>query len=388
MADEYSHWRAELGSVEPTEHHNVDTEMLGFWRMDGARTKPSWPVAIWKEAGKDATIFQIGRRQPMNSVEHATEFAEFIGNGWLWCRAVPKADWSAALATGFWPGDNKPSRQVTEEQKLDIIPTTPADQGGNMGADEALAYDQQIDAKMKAQLAKHAALGKVDTAEKAKTAAEILEATRALVKLGNARREADRAPHVAAAQAIQNTWLPILTPGSDLVPKIVKEIDDYAKAEKARLQAIEDEKARVERARQQAIKDEEARVERERLQAEEDARVAAENKRIAEENERRQREAPPEAKVELAAPVEAKAIVVEAEQVVVEAAKVETPKVSTTFGRAVSKARIPKGKIIDRAKFIKALAGQDDFETFLIDKANKLARAKTALPGMEITYDD
>lgn len=358
----YDLWLAELKTPTPETDRlgrpHEATLLSGFWRIEAAKTKPDHPVAIWTdEAGK--TFFQIGRKL-RNTTDHEDEWDDFAGSTWFHCAAAVESAYHQAVLTGFWP-DNKPARQMDAETKLDIIPDTPVDQGGN-STESGPSYAMQIDNKMQAEIEKHKALGKVDTAEKATKAAAVLEAIRSLGKLGNARREADRAPHLAAAQAVQNVWLPILTPGSELVPVILKEIDDYAKAERARLQAIADEAARVERERLQAIADEDARIERDRLQklADDEAeKIGA----VAEQ------------------------VVVEAEQIDVVAEEVAAPKVSTQFGRAVSKAKRRTGKITNRAKFITALNGQSDFSEWLQDKADKLARANLALDGMEIVTE-
>lgn len=382
MSNAYDLWHAELAKPTPAadrQQRSTDPKLMsGFWRIEGARTKASYPVAIWTREGEEATIFAIGaEKRPRNTVEHAAEWDEFVGGSWLNCIAVTKADWAFACETKAWP-DGKPTKLLTEEQKLhraaDIIPDTPASEGGNAGAEQT--YDQMINAKMQVQIEAHKKLGKIDSAEKATAAAAILEAIRALGKLGNARREEDRAPHLAAAQAVQNLWKPILEPGSELVPVIVKEIADYAKAEQARLQAIKDEEARVERKRLQAIADAEAEQRRQQLQKEADERAAAENERLAKEAAEKG-----EKPAAVAVP---ETVVVEAEEVVVEAEQVAAPKVSTTFGRAVSKAKVTKGRIVDKAAFIAAIDGQADFNEWLADKANRLARAKVALAGMEI----
>lgn len=358
-------WQTELRDPTPEERRadrSTDGHaMTGYWRMAGPRTGVDWPVVIWTEDGKSETILQIGRKM-MNTVEHETEWHEFVGKAWLKCTAVSQAAWNAAMDAGRW-ADGRPARQLTDDEKLahtvDLIPDTPADEGGN--ADGGPSFDEQIDAKMKAEIAKHAALGKIDTMEKAGVAATILESIQALGKLGNARREADRLPHLNAAAKVQGLWLPILTPGSELVPKIKDEIEAFKRAEKARLQKIADDAAEAERQRLQKIADDEAEVRRAALQRQLDEEAAQRG-------------------------VAAEDAVIEAETIVVEAETVAAPRVSTTFGRAVSSPKIKTATIIDAKALALHLVDTKDADLFeyLGKRANAAARAKITLPGCEI----
>jgi len=370
---DYKYWRAELKAPGSQPRNEVTERVAGYWRADGARTKPSWPVAVWYD--DDGTPHhKVGNSQK----DGEDLFLEFLSEAtWLRTVAVPHAEYLVALDTGRWPSDGKHARHMDAEEKLDIIPGTPSDQGGNMpeGDDDADQFHAQIKAKLEKAQAALIAIGKIDTEDKATKAAAQIEILREAGKLGEAKRKIEKAPHDAAAAAVQTKWVPVLTPASEAIKAGVDGIDKFQKAERARLQAIADEAARVERARLQAIADEEARVERERLQAIADAEAAA-------ENERRQAEAEKQGAV--AELVEAEAVVVEAEQVKVAAPVVEAPRVSTAYGRAVSKATVRKGRITDEAAFIRAIKGQDDFKEFLQDKANKLARAKAPVKGMEV----
>lgn len=370
----YKYWRADLKAPGSQPRNEVTERVAGYWRADGARTKPSWPVAVWYD--EDGTPHhKVGNSQK----DGEDLFLEFLSEAtWLRCVAVTHADYLVALETGRWPSDGKHARHMDAEEKLDIIPDTPADQGGNMVDEDGNPVDQfwaQIKSKLEKAQAAITALGKIDSEDKATKLAAQIEILREAGKLGEAQRKIEKAPHDTAANAVQTKWVPVLSPASEAIKTGVDAIDKYQKAERARLQAIADEAARVERARLQAVADEAARVERERLQAIADAEAAA-------ENERRQAEAAKQGAV--AELVEVEQVVVEAEVVEVEAPVVEAPRVSTAYGRAVSKAVQRKGKIVDQAKFIKAIKDGEDFQEFLQDKANKLARAKTKVAGMEI----
>lgn len=357
MADEYSHWRAELGSTEPVDHHNVDTEMSGFWRMDGARTKPSWPVAIWKEAGKDATIFQIGRKQPMNSTEHATEWAEFIGNGWLWCRAVTKVDWSAALATGFWPGDNKPSRQVTEEERLGIDVSTG---GNNPPLDESLA-DQ-----IKALADILEATPEPPNQDSANKLSGNLDKMRGLLKLAEAQRIAEKEPWLIGEREVDAKWKAVKAPGEDAGVKAEARRKAFLKKEQDRLDA----EAAAERKRLQAIADAE------------NARIREENKKLREEAEaRRQADIaalPPG--IMASAPEPEPELIPEVAAPVVETARAVA---GAAYGRAsgLKKVKVVAVENPEKLAMHFITTNDGDFADYLSNRAKAALRGKVVLPG-------
>lgn len=353
----YKYWRAELAAPGSQPRNEVEAPIAGYWRADGARTKPSWPVAVWYD-DDETPHFKVGNSQK----DGEGPFLEFLSEAtWLRCVAVEHAEYLAAMETGRW-SDGKHARHVDPADKLDIIPDTPAEAGGNMLDDDGNPVDQfwaQIKDKLEKAQTALAALGKIDTEDKATKAAAQIEILREAGKLGESKRKIEKAPHDAAAAAVQTKWVPVLSPASEAIKAGVDSIDKFQKAERARLQAIADAAAKAERDRLQAIADAEAEAERKRLQAIADEEAAAKGK-------------------------EAEAVVVEAEQVQVAAPVVEAPRVSTAYGRAVSKATVRKGRITDEAAFIRAIKGQDDFKEFLQDKANKLARAKAPVKGMEV----
>lgn len=356
MTEQWRYWRAELkapGSMP----RDTNDRVAGYYRSDGARTKPSWPVAVWYDIDGTPNV-KVGNSHKIGEAEYMTFKGEAT---WLRCVAVEHAEYLAAMEFGRW-SDGKHARHLDAEEKLDIIPDTPADEGGNMVDEDGQPIDQfwaQIKAKLEKAQEAITALGKIDTEDKATKMAAQIEILREAGKLGEAQRKIEKAPWDTGAAAVQTKWVPVLTPASDAIKLGVDAIDKFQKAERARLQAIADEEARVERERLQAIADAEAETERARLQAIADA-AAAEKGQTAE------------------------AVVVEAEVVEVAAPVVEAPRVSTAYGRAVTKAVHRKGKIVDQAKFIKAIKDGDDFKEFLQNKANALARAKTKVAGMEI----
>lgn len=365
----YALWRAELKTPTP-EDRRVDriTDaplMSGFWRMEGARTKPDWPVAIWTEDGKTSTVFQIGLKI-MRTDTHADEWHDFVVGGWLKCIAVEQAAWSSALETKRWP-DGKPAREITNEEKADIIPSTPASEGGNAPVDENGEPIDQDWEQIKANLERDAKalkeLGPINSLDVANKAAEIIERMRANGTEGETRRKAEKKPHDEAAAKVQAKWVPVLAPASELVKAVVSAIDKWKRAEEQRL------------AREAA---EEARKERERVAAEEAERLKRE---AAERAAQAQAMGMDDVQVPSDEEIAAEAAAVAAEQVV--DAPAQTVRVGTAHGRAVSKATVWGGEITDVMAFFAAIVDHVDTQQFLQKKADALGRAKATVPGMK-----
>ncbi len=362
----YTLWQSER--VSPTEEARRSDrptdprELSGFWRIQGARTKPDWPVAIWTAEGQTETVFQIGRKK-MNTAENATDWEEFIAGSWLKCVAVTKADWSAALETGRWP-DDKPARNFTPEEKADIIPTTPASEGGNAPVDEEGKplddFFEQIKAKLAAAAKRAEKLGAIDSLDAANAAAAIVEDIATVGKLGEQRRKEEKAPFDRGAAAVQEKWVPILEPASKLATQLKQLIQRFKDAEEARLRR-------------------EAREAQER----ETARLAEENRQRLEEEARQRAAETGEPEADPAA-IAHQAELEAAEQVAAMPQAETTVRVGTATGRGVSVAKRKVGVITDVDKFIAAIRDQQDFRDWLQEKADRLARAKTKLDGMEI----
>lgn len=352
----YKYWNEELDahargfvpSIDVPGINVRDTERPtdGYWRIMAAKTKADAPVAIWHDA-TDVRWLKIGRRDPIRQ-DH-DDFHSFFGSSWPKCAAALEADYKAALETGIWPSDGKQSRQMSEEERLDIIPTTPADQGGNMVDADGKPldpYHQTILAKATSLVEKANELKTLDTMEKAEKAATIVTDTRSLHKIAENKRVTEKEPHKTAAEAVDAKWAPILDALKAATTAMVNAIDAFQKAE-------------AKKQREKAEAD---------AQAERD-RVAAETAKRMESQGATEEEAA-EAAEEAAAAVEV--------------VKVEPIKVSSAHGRAVSKAKRKVGVITDQAAFIEAIKGGEDFTEWLQTKADAIARSKTPVAGMKI----
>lgn len=348
MKPSYDLWYRELASPTP-EARRADrpTDRLyinGFWRMDGARTKPSWPVAIWTDVEKDGeaktdTIFQIGRKV-QNTFEHPAEWAEFTENGWLKCVAVSESDWHQALGTGYWPSDNKPARQMTEEEKLGVEVQT----GGNNAPVEELLADQISGlAELLEKTAEPA------SNEDASLLAGRLDKMRLLLKKADDARVVEKEPYLQGGREVDARWKAVAQPGDTA----------YAAAT----------------ARQKAwLRKEQARIVAEGL---------AERKRLQDEADRQRQEivdaekakGVPEAVAEASAPV-------------IEVAPVEAPRAtaSSAFGRASGLRKVKRGHIDNMAEFVTALAEikHPELLTLAQKLADRAAKAGVPIKGMTI----
>lgn len=377
MAAPYALWHAELKLPTPEDsRHQRSTEpgeMTGFWRINAARTKPDYPVAIWTTGEK--TFFQIGQKQ-RNTVDHAKEWQDFIDGSWLKCTAVlqtpdpkkPTAEsWTEALDTGRWK-DGKPAREVTASEKADIIPAAQSSEGRgtNTPLDENGAPIDEFWLQIKEGLAADAEalkeLGAITSLEIANKAAAILERMSARGTQGEARRKAEKKPHDDAAALVQAKWTPILNPASALIIETKRAIVTFTKAEEARLKRIADEERRVEEARL-------AKEAADKLAAEE-AERARQAEAMGMEHQARSEEE-----------IEAEAAQMAA-QTVAAAPQPETKvRVGTAHGRAVSKATVYGGEITDPVAFYQAVKDYPDVKEALQKVADRLGRANAVVPG-------
>ena len=346
MADPYTRWRAELAGHQEPERQNVDTDISGWYRLEGAKTKPSWPVVIWVPIDSDEIAVRVGGKEFGSKDEGgATEFHEFIGSGWLHCIAVSKAAYDAARQTGRWPSDGKPARQMDSNEKLGIDVNPSSNQAS---ADEAI--EDQINAAVDTARK----ITKVTNADEARKANEMAERLNGLFKLGDAERDKQKRPHDEASKAVQSHWLPIITPAADERTRVIRLAKAWIKSEEDRLAAD----AEKERQARQAVID----AENERIRKENEARVAAQ--------------------AEAGLPDEVPELVPE----IAPAAPVAAPKVQapSTFGRATGLRTVKKAKITDIVKLLTALSTHKEMLEFAQTLANRAAKAGIALDGMTI----
>lgn len=365
MSDPWGYWKSEIARIErggatlPDDRQgNESASIQGYWRVQASKMKHDWPVLIWREPDElknPQRLFSIQWGAGRPKIMTDAEVLEFTESTFLRCQAVRRIDWTAAVERGAW-ADGKIARPTSAEERLDIIPSTPAGEGGNAVDENGDPIDsewEQIKAKLEKQIERARELGPVNTKEQAEAAANIRETILGLGKLGEVKRKTEKKPFDDGAAKVQAKYVPTLEPASAIAKALLDAIDRWQRAEQARLVAEQ-------RAREAA--------ERKRLAEEEAARLAAEQ--------------PTKSQEEIAAEAAAAAEEAMAQAPAVEIAK---PVVQgSNFSRAQSKAKRKTGVITDVDAFIAAIKEQADFKEWLQGKANSLARANTALPGMEI----
>jgi hypothetical protein len=394
----YDFWRGELANPTPPERRldrPTDPAVLsGFYRLNAARTKIDWPVAIWTSEAGDH-FYSVGGKTRNCQLE-SESWERFLAASWLKCTAVSEEDFRKAIETKLWP-DGKEALRLTDEERLalsieraakavDPIPEATDSTGRGTNYDPSLVDDEpdeqaepstddeprdleheRIKAGLEILRGQWDKFGPVDSIERANAAAAILEPMRRLGSEGERLRKEERKPFDDAIAAVQAKWLPVLKPASETVDTIRNSIDAFQRRELARKLREEEERRQAEARRlteEKAARLREEEAERQRLaaaygQPAEPAKTEDEiEAEAAEAAEREVAERPPP--------------------------RIEKPRVGTAYGRAVSVAKRRRGEITDRAAFIAAIDEHPDFEEWLKDKANKLARARVRVAGMQI----
>lgn len=354
----YALWRAELKDPVPeADRHTRTVEpalIVGFWRISAAKTKPSYPVAIWPQDGKlgNVIFFMVGigkveGQSMFDTASNPERVTDFLHNGsWFKCSAISEDAYHAAMETGFWI-DGQTARQMSPEQKLGVDLTTG---GNNPPLEESLA--DQI-AALADKLAKTA---EPTSEAQAAALAGDLDRMRLLLQKAEAERVREKEPHLLASREVDAKWKVIGEPGGNAYRDGTARQKAWLKKEQARLDAI----AAAETKRRQ----DEARAEAQRIADEENARRALEAEQLGQ------------------VPAET----VKPEDIAVPVAPVAAPRATagTAFGRASGLKKVKVGVITDKAKFIAAISDQPDFVDFLNAKVGKLAKANVLLEGMTI----
>jgi len=349
----YDLWNAELLNPVPAsdrlERTIKPTMMSGFWRIEAAKTKADYPVAIWTGEGQTATMFKIGLKL-MNTEQDPNEWQDFLDRTWPLCHAVTTPAYHAAMASGFW-ADGKPARKMSDEEKLgiDVKP------GDNQAPVEEALADQ-----IAALVEKADATPEPQTQEQANAATGILDKLRTLLKRAEAERVAEKEPHLEAGRAVDAKWALIADPGKRAGVALDSRRKAYLLKEQARLDAIAAEETRK---REEAARAEQERI---RLEREAEFRQHAEEAGLPQEDvDRHIAETPvPEVKVE---PVEA-----------------QRATAGTEFGRASGLKKVKVAVIVDKAALLAALADDADMLEYLQSRADKALKAKITLPGVKI----
>ena len=352
MDTSFALYQSEMRTPTPEDRrHERPTEpaqLVGYWRIMAAKTKTDWPVLISVDSEADAIAVKIGETAFYPEREPA-KWQGFIDKSWLHCIAVNKNDWLVATTNGFWP-DGRPARQMTEAEKLGIDVGT--------GDNQAPAHEvlgEQI-AALAEKLDNTPAPTSQDDADNLQT---LLDRMSVLLKTAEAKRVAEKEPHLQASREVDARWKGLMEPGATAASDADKRKRAYLKAELERRQR---------EAREQA---------------------EAEARRRAEEQEARNAELAKQAEDMGIEPGDL------AEPVAPEPAKpapVEIPKASSATGIAKGLRKVKKVTITDMGKLLAHFfpTGADyDAEAYAYfqKRAESAARGKVTLPGVTITEE-
>ena len=334
----WAYWRKELAAPGSQPRNEVTGPVAGYWRADGAKTKPSWPVAVWYD--DDGTPHhKVGNSQK----DGEDAFSLFLTEAtWLRCIAVQHAEYLVAMDTGRWPSDGKHARNMDEAELHDI---------DTASGDNAAPADESLAEQIAAAVAKAEAITSIKTEDEARIANELASKLKVLFDLGDAERIKEKRPHDQAAADVQAKWLPIISPATNARERLVGKdgvVKRWLKAEQARI-------------------DEEARKERDRI-AEEAERVRQENEKATAEAAGKGEPAPAPIPAPEPAP----------------AAEPQRARAGSTFGRATGLRKVTRAKITDIGKLLQALSTHKEMVEFAQTLANRAAKAGIPLAGMEI----
>jgi hypothetical protein len=334
----YRYWYRELAMIDKgfvpsidnpaSQHRDTEEHVDGFWRIMGAKTKPDYPVAIWE---RGTVLVKIGRKAEID--RESPEGQDFFSSSWFKCCAVTEEDYQRALDTGFWP-DGKPSRQMSEEEKLGLPPA------GDEGSNSAPIFEV-LEEQINALLDKARGITKVSTQEEADTVSGFMDQIKKLADRADKERSAEKTPHDEAGKAVQAKWLPIIEPARNARKYLDRLRQGFLAAEQDRLNREAAERQRE--LEQQAIADAQAEAE----ERGEDPRA------------------------------------IDPAEVYVPEVQPERAAAGSQFGRSTGLRMKKVAVIVDRDKLIAHLHDDDDFIAYLQKRADSAVRAKVKLPGVE-----
>ena len=240
---QFAYWAAEIGGEKQDRDVGHDN-ILGFWRIRGAVTKPMWPVLIHSSNGI-IMVRVSGKEFPLLS----DDGWDFRGSSWLKCEAVTRDAYKAAIENGWWH-DGLPARHHKAET-IESQSSTPG-VGHNQPSEDPhqRLKDELVDFEDQAkELLKKA----VDSQDAADKIGILISKLRDVASEADSHRKVEKAPILKAGKDIDAKWnAEITTPATDksnelkqhLVPWLrKKKAEEEERAAKAR---EEEEKARLE----------------------------------------------------------------------------------------------------------------------------------------------
>ncbi len=366
-ASQFALWKRERLNPMPVEDRQQRSTsadlMLGYWRIEGSRTKSDYPVAISQDDGQKSVTVQIGRFQiPTTTEELGDEWDQFLTGSWLKCRAVTYEEWVRAMENGQWD-DGKAAGKADEKAAA-------TDEAGN-----AAPIEEQLRDEIAALAEVIEKQGEPKNQAAADKLAGDLDRMRVLLKDAEAERTKEKAPVIQQGKDIDARWSNVAGPG-----KAAYEAGDSAKRTFL--------KKETERKRREAEEENRKR----------EAAAAAERKRIADEEAERLRKIAADRAAEAEPGEEAPPVPTE-EEIAARAAEVAEQSVApvehvvaervvagSAYGTRRGLKKVTKGQIDDAEKFAVALVKikHGELMTLLQTLADRAAKAGLPQDGMTI----
>lgn len=295
--DDWDFWRECLKTGKlPDQSEDAH---VGFYRIQAAATKPDYPCAVFHEPGdENHLVALIGRKRIDEGTE---EFWDFLGHGWLKCRAVEYDEYLKAFEGDQW-SDGKPSKkaqQPTPDAPPDTSPEESkiGDNSGDKSPINGLKQDFE-DRREQAEAILKDEIGDQETADKA---AMIARALGDISKSAGTYHEIEKKPHLEAGRAVDDKWRPLKTEPQSLAQRVKQHMTSFLakkreeeerkqreaeeEAAKAAAEAAEAQRKSEESADQgsfdEAMMAESERAEKERAAKEAQRKASEANKRKA-----------------------------------------------------------------------------------------------------------
>jgi len=216
----YDYWHAELAAPGSKDRLNVSVDDIwGYWRIQGARTKPDYPFAAWQ--AENGTVFKFGRKPPFDA--ESVEGQNALSFSFPHAIAVSETEYKTALIEGTW-SDGKPSRQ----------PGAIADERPEEGQSNYAPVHEVLQERIESIIEKIKALDPVDTQEKADKLSGLGQELKAAITEATGAYSALRKPHDDALAVVSANYV-FIKSGENMLAASRTTLRDFLRKEEARL---------------------------------------------------------------------------------------------------------------------------------------------------------
>lgn len=357
--EQYRYWFQELENPNSNERDTNRTDLAGFWRIKGAKTKWDMPLAIWPEGEASSAVitpdgsYLVARLANNKSTweEGSKGWWSLLTGFWLSAIACTEDDYRIAMATDMWP-DGKAAKEtavVAPEPEKEAEPTPAPVHVENLPKQErdvgighnmppmGSEYAKRLKAEV--DLLKELTAKPVEDEETAEKIGECKNRIGIIKREAKAEHEIKKAPHRKAGKIVDDAFNPTIKACDVQSRKAGIALQPFIDAKQEKL----NEAAEKERIKKQAESDRQAR---------EKAELAGDD------------------------PAQAEGKVIKT--------KKQSASVGKAAGRSVHTTTITFAEITDFAKLLDALKDREEIKELVQSLANRAAKSGVELPGMEI----